>query len=269
MPRRTIPAMTTYPNGYGKQMISLDEMKRKHGAKMHPEFARRFFHWIEQQGGKIGVGSAWRKTPAGTSGASRAGRSFHQDQKFSSGFVGCSAVDMVHVNGNDVHRSPSWSEVPKQGSDESRKWGLHCNVSGEPWHIQCIEQDGWATWSRDGRHDPNSGFALPDGSKGVKAAAAEDDPKFGGATFVPGEGEYGLWPLEKKKATVKRGSDGDVVEYLQAVMRNQANLQLAVDGDFGERTEACVKSVQRWNDLAESGICDASTWVAIDTYATR
>ena len=35
--------MTTYPNGYGRSMISLDEMKRRHGAKMHPEFRRRFF----------------------------------------------------------------------------------------------------------------------------------------------------------------------------------------------------------------------------------
>ena len=261
--------MPLYPNGYRRSMISLDEMKRRHGAKMHPEYARRFFSWIEAQGGAMGVGGGWRKTPSDTSEASRLGRSFHQDQRFTAGGVFYCAVDLVRVNGNDDHRAPHWSEVPEQGSSNAETCGLHCNISGEPWHIQPIEIDGWQSWDAAGRPQPAAGRALPGNPPPIPIAPAAGP---GGALFEPEQSQYGGFPNERNKPLLVRAANvdnDDFARYLQAVMRNQTGQPLDIDGIFGERTEAGVANVQRWNKLEEDGRCGRKTWAVIDVLATR
>jgi len=150
--------MTLYPNGYGTRLVTLEQMVATHGAKMHPEFARRFFAWIVTQGGKVGVGGGWRSVqPVGPTFAP-AGQTFHIDQRFASGFVGYAAVDLVHVQPGQVHRAPTWAE-----SASAPEFGLHTFIKApkpEPWHMQCIEMRGWQTWVTAGRPDP-ARFALP------------------------------------------------------------------------------------------------------------
>lgn len=147
---------TLYPAGYGTSLITLDRMRELHEPRLHPAMGRRFFPWIESMGGLIGVGSGWRTNPHNVSAASRAGRSFHQDQKYKSGFVGYAAFDLVARNPGRIHRSPTWAE-----SDTAPKYGLHTFVSGEPWHMQCIEMRGYQTWVDAGRPDPAADFKLP------------------------------------------------------------------------------------------------------------
>jgi len=144
--------MTTYPNGYGTDRITLDAMKARHAARMHPEFARRFFAYMEAKGGLLGVGGGWRAT--GTqpdkSGFAPEGKSFHQDQTFKpSYFVGYCAVDLVTGNGTSVHKSPAWADT-----DDAPDFGLHTFIKGEPWHIQPIEIRGWQSWKNAGSPDP-------------------------------------------------------------------------------------------------------------------
>lgn len=147
---------TLYPAGYGSEMVTLDELDRRFGTKMHPEYRRRLFAWIESQRGRVGIGSSWRPTPDPVSPASQAGHSFHQDQRFRSGFVGIAAVDAVCPVPGHVHRAPTWSEVPPQGSTWSTDCGIHANVSDEPWHLQPVELDGWQSWVNAGRPDPTT-----------------------------------------------------------------------------------------------------------------
>jgi hypothetical protein len=144
-----------YPTGYGTQLVTLDELKAKHHPdKMHPEYARRLFGWIEAQGGLVGIGGSWRATGSQPDkpGFAPEGKSFHQFQQFPSG-QWFAAVDLVCRNPGGVHRAPMWSEVPKQGSDAATFWGVHANVSTETWHIQPIEIDGWQGWVNAGRPD--------------------------------------------------------------------------------------------------------------------
>jgi hypothetical protein len=144
-----------YPDGYASKMITLEEMRAKHEPKMHPEFKRRFFAYIAAHGGTMGVGGGWRSASA-ISAASAAGKSFHQDQTYASGFTGYAAVDLVHV-ADGKHRAPTWAETA-----DAPTWGLHTFIKkpNEPWHIQCIEMRGFDTWNRAGRPDPQY-FELP------------------------------------------------------------------------------------------------------------
>ena len=153
--------MTLYPNGYGTGEVTLDRMRELHGGKMHPEFARRFFAYIEAMGGRMGVGGGWRSTQPVKPGFAPDGQSFHQDQRFASGMIRYAAVDLVHRQPGQVHRSPSWAETATAPDH-----ALHTFITGEPWHIQCIEMRGWQSWVNAGRPDPITaalpGDPLPD-----------------------------------------------------------------------------------------------------------
>jgi len=220
---------TLYPIGYSTTMVDLDELFRRHYPdKMHPEFARRLRKWIEAQGGRIGIGGSWRATQPAKPGFAPDGQSFHQSQTFASGRVWFCAVDLVHVNPGKVHRSPTWAEVPKQGSLEAQKWNLHCNVDNEPWHIQPIEIDGWTSWDRNGRREP----------------------VFLGSGFAPTPILVFAYP----GSPIRLGSKGDAVKLVQAVVG------ATEDGDFGPRTEARVKEWQSKNGLLADGVVGPITW---------
>lgn len=158
----------TYPYGYGRTLVTMTRLREIFEPKMHPEFARRLFNWIESGGGQIGIGGGWRATgeQPDKPGFAPEGRSFHQYQQFPSGQA-YAAVDLVARNGTNIHRAPYWSEVPLQGSADAAKWGVHANVGtptsagGESWHLQPVEIDGHATWVGAGRPDLKVGYPIP------------------------------------------------------------------------------------------------------------
>lgn len=171
---------TLYPTGYGRSLVTLSRLRELHHVdKMHPAFERRLFTWIAAQGGQIGIGGSWRDTGAQPDkpGFAPEGRSFHQYQRFASGLIKFAAVDLVARNGSNVHRAPHWSEVPAQGSADAAKWGVHCNVSSEAWHMQPIEIDGWASWINAGSPDPAANYQTPgvDAPPEVEPQPPEED----------------------------------------------------------------------------------------------
>lgn len=157
-----------YPYGYGTGTYTMEQLRARYEPKMHPEFARRLFNWLEAQGGKVGIGGGWR--PDGGQpdkpGYAPEGKSFHQYQAFPSGNA-YAAVDLVVKNGNNKHRAPTTAECPQQGSAEAAKWGVHINVgtpgsSGyESWHMQPVEIDGWGSWVNAGRPDLQVNYPIP------------------------------------------------------------------------------------------------------------
>jgi len=162
--------VTLYPTRYGTRLVTLADLKAEHHPdKMHPEFARRLFAWIESQGGKVGIGGSWRDdgTQPDKPGFAPEGKSFHQYQQFPSG-VYFAAVDLVVRDPGKVHRAPRWDEVPVQGSAQAKFWGVHCNVSTESWHMQPVINhipgydglDGWQGWINQGQPDLEIGYGL-------------------------------------------------------------------------------------------------------------
>lgn len=224
-----------YPTGYGTTLVSLEELFRRHHVdKMHPEFARRLRAWLVSKNGAVGIGGSWRATQPAKPGFAPEGQSFHQSQRFSSGNDWFCAVDLVHVNPGKVHRSPTWNEVPKQGTAATKEFGVHCNVDGEPWHMQPIEIDGWGSWSSSGRKEPVAGYPLP-----ADEGAPEPTPIL--VFAYPG-------------SPVRLGSKGDAVKLVQAVVKT------TVDGDFGPVTERKVKDWQGQNGLLADGVVGPVTW---------
>lgn len=154
---------TLYPMGYLTQLVTLEHLRDVHGKNMHPEFDHRLFPWIESMEGLIGIGDGERPNPDPVSPASEQGRSFHQRQKFASGLIVYSAVDLVAKRPGLKHRSPNWAEV-----STAPRYGVHAFIGhdtpsptdDEPWHGQPIEMRGYQAWLNAGRPDPKP-FTLP------------------------------------------------------------------------------------------------------------
>ena len=157
------------PYGYGNAETTLEDTRARLLVHHHPEYVARLVAWFQAQDGRVGIGGGWRAdgSQPDKPGFAPAGKSFHQNQKYSDGFIGATAVDLVHRSPGNKHRSPTWAEVPAQGSVDARLWGLHCNVGtpgargSEPWHVQPIEIDGHSTFIRDGSPAPVANYPFP------------------------------------------------------------------------------------------------------------
>lgn len=249
------------PDGYGTSRITREQSEVRHGSRMIEPFRRRLFPWLESEGGLIGIGGGWRTNPHPVSPASMRGESFHQTQLFANGTSGYGAVDLVALVPGRIHRSPTWDEVKS-----AKAFGLHAFIGestastsdDEAWHLQCVEMRGYKTWVGAGRPMPALDFALPGG--------VNPPP-----TPTP---NYGLYPLNRNKADLVIGVSGDLVQYVQQVMIDQAGQLITADGQFGAKTEDAVMRVQAFVALPVTGRVDwretvngVSTWEIIDLLA--
>jgi hypothetical protein len=132
------------------------------------------------------------------------------------------------------------------------------------WVPQAMSRDGmgqtWAHWLHFEVH-PN-----------YASDGREVDDKIGVTQFPPFVPEYGLfslWPWATNKPTLRVGSVGDPVRYLQGVMRVKLGYAIGVDGNFGNITQNFVKWFQASNALLADGIVGPKTWAKIDEIAKR
>ena len=66
----------------------------------------------------------------------------------------------------------------------------------------------------------------------------------------------------------KRGSKGEQVKTIQRILyamgyKDQNGKALAIDGDFGSKTEYALRSFQKSNSLVVDGSCGSATWTAL------
>lgn len=69
-------------------------------------------------------------------------------------------------------------------------------------------------------------------------------------------------PTRSEMPTIRRGAHGAVVRTLQKEL-NQHGFKVAIDGDFGPRTERAVRGFQRKCHLGVDGIVGPRTWKAL------
>jgi peptidoglycan hydrolase-like protein with peptidoglycan-binding domain len=214
---------------------------------MDPGTARRFKAYIRSKKGQMGIGGAVRFVQPDKPGFAKPGMSFHELQTFFDGKKNFAALDLVMRNGEGNHRSPNWSEVPKQGSGhpDIAAYGIHANVDGEPWHNQAIEVDGWTAWVNGGRKRPSVTFP-------IKEATPIPDPT------PPPSVPSGSRVLKLTSPTMK----GDDVKVVQETLK-KVGRTITVDGDYGAKTADHVKWFQGDRGLTADGIVGASTWAAL------
>lgn len=119
----------------------------------------------------------------------------------------------------------------------------------EPWHAQPVE----IATSR-AAYDPVT--------QALKTWALPAAP-------APAPAPYGSWP-RTAKPTIRLGSEGDVVRYLERVLVEKAGQSIAnPDRYFRADTDVAVKNLQRFFGLTVDGIVGAQTWPTIDFLAGR
>lgn len=64
-------------------------------------------------------------------------------------------------------------------------------------------------------------------------------------------------------------SDSIYAAGIQKAINEKCNLRLAVDGDFGPKSIAGLKSLQSKNGLSPTGVYDAPTWQFLDAFIRR
>ncbi len=241
-----------YPWGYARALVSMSRLKALARVElMEDEAAQRFFAYIGSKNGRMGIGGAVRFEQPDLPGFAPNGKSFHQLQTFDDGDQKFMALDLVMRNGSNIHRSPTWSEVPAQGTKHIDSWnyGVHANVTGEPWHLQVIEVDGYDTWVYNGRNHPNSNFRI----RGTVVPISS--PSLGNVIVL------GSRVLRLKSPTMY-GTD---VQQVQRICRRQG-LEISIDSYYGRQTRNRVKIVQGWNDLEQDGVVGPKTVAALLAY---
>jgi GH25 family lysozyme M1 (1,4-beta-N-acetylmuramidase) len=204
-----VPVETMYPIGYGVELVTEAEMRRRHEPHMEPEYARRLFDWLRSKGGHIGCGSGRRLTQPTKPGFAPPGKSFHQDQRYADGTHWYTAVDLVARNPGGLHRAPAWPEVPRQGGAEAKRWGVHCNVNGEPWHIQPIEIDGYDSWVIAGRKRPVPGYPASSPAPPIPPPTGDDVEKIcvRAADGMPWVTDFASYATQITEEQAARGRD--------------------------------------------------------------
>lgn len=244
-----------YPWGYQRMLVPMARLKElARFDLLEPEMAERMEAFLISRKGEMGIGGAVRFVQPEKDGFAKPGESFHELQTFISGLKFYTAFDLVCRNGENVHRSPRWDEVPRQGSDhpDIARYGIHANVPGEPWHHQPIEIDGYRTWVNNGRPHPDGNFVI---YQAPQAPPPPPPPPTGGLY------ELGARTLKIASPSM-RGND---VQWVQQVLKDQG-LSLSADGYYGLSTANKVKIMQGWNGLTQDGVVGPKTWEKLKQY---
>lgn len=106
-----------------------------------------------------------------------------------------------------------------------------------------------------------------DGAFGPKTEAAVKDFQQGAGLTVDGVVGSQTWaalPDGGPMPTLQEGATGDVVKSLQHVLANGApgewTTSPGIDGKFGPKTKASVKSFQTFGGVPTDGVVDDDTW---------
>jgi hypothetical protein len=135
-------------------------------------------------------------------------------------------------------------------------FGFSWELQSEPWHIRYVAGD----------HVPQKVLET-EGAILVSPVTSDPAP----IEWDPANGHYALWPFNDNKPVIFAGCQpGDVVKYLQGVLKNKAGKpDLVVDGIFGRQTDQAVRDLQAFCKLTVDGRVGRQTWGLIDYLATH
>jgi peptidoglycan hydrolase-like protein with peptidoglycan-binding domain len=107
----------------------------------------------------------------------------------------------------------------------------------------------WQNYTGSNPHSQHVHISVSDTSK------LYDDP----SQWDIGEVQTPPFPEPRPDPTLEQGDDGADVARMQGLL-NQSGAALDVDGQFGDNTEAAVRTFQLSRGLEDDGICGPATW---------
>lgn len=251
-----------YPWGYTRTMVNKDRLfELARFDLLDAETRERFEAWIISRGGQIGIGGAVRFVQPDKYGFAPPGKSFHELQTWSDGVKNFAALDLVVQNGSNVHRAPTWAEVPKQGSGhpDIGRFGVHANVTGEPWHLQPFEIDGWQTWVDNGRSRPDPDFPIDVPIPDTPPPPPVEEPP------PPPPPVISYAPGERELYVTDPQMNGMDIVWVQVVLRDHnGRADIVVDGNYGPQTEGYIKQIQAYVGAEATGTVDAGMWYILN-----
>ena len=173
--------------------------------------------------------------------------------------------------------------VPLYGGGATTQWNTATNwaAKGEiatmPRGLVCC------VYKRKDNTMSHAGMSMGDGSGLVihcsttvkRGNASTDTPKWthwgipAGLYSVDDLRKAGLNVGETKNTpTLRRGSVGETVEELQALLNAKHGTEMEIDGSFGKATETAVKAFQQAHGLTVDGIVGPKTWAALGVWQT-
>lgn len=153
------------------------------------------------------------------------------------------AVDACELLANGASLGIASSRAWTWLLTHAHEYGFSWEVQTEPWHIRYVLGD-----------------AVTDAIRAFEAGGGSTPPQL--PPFDPINQQWGLWPLADKPR-IGPGAKGDLVKYLQGVLRKVLG-GVAVDGDYGPATTAAVQKYQALRHLTVDGWVGPITWAEID-----
>jgi peptidoglycan hydrolase-like protein with peptidoglycan-binding domain len=91
------------------------------------------------------------------------------------------------------------------------------------------------------------------------------------ASVSPDDGSPTNCNFTTSRPTLRRGSSGAAVKQAQCYLNDSLNpanhTPLAVDGDFGSKTEAAVRAFQTCAHISVDGVVGSDTWAQLKFWA--
>lgn len=158
------------------------------------------------------------------------------------------------VWGKRFYDKKQWGTVPRPGALVFFAWGTGTGRWKGIQHVGLVEAvnaDGTLVTI-----EGNVGNRVQRLRRSTRYVAGYGYPAYA-AAVVPAPAPKARMPL------LRRGSAGSAVRTLQAALNKSFPKLLVVDGIFGPRTDAAVRSFQKKRGLVVDGIVGPKTWAAL------
>lgn len=176
--------------------------------------------------------------------------------------VAGSATTSLHGEGRaadlGVPVGAGWAQtLADQLRLNSAELGIQCVIHNRKIWSGSYPTAGWRTYTGTNPHLDHLHVELSRSAAGTLTAERVQQVLGGGGQPGPGPA-----PNPGSRPTLRRGAKGDLVREVQRILNAwyPTLLALAVDGDFGPKTEARVRYMQERAGLAVDGIVGPQTW---------
>lgn len=139
------------------------------------------------------------------------------------------AIDLAEEYDSDTAPDPIRAQWVNWLVVNARRYGISAELQSEPWHWRYVAGDN------------------------IPQAVLEFE-RSGGVTVTPADTPTPILVFAYPGSPVRRGSKGDAVKLVQAVVG------ATVDGDFGPATERRVRDYQSRNGLFVDGVVGPVSW---------